>query len=68
MGERVESVQDNLFTEGQCMAASDYLKLEVLGPYGSCLGDTDPHEHLVLIGTGTGVSPLISLFFRYPYP
>ena len=37
------------------------IMFEVQGPYGSRLGDTEKHSHLISIGSGTGIVPVLSL-------
>ena len=35
--------------------------VEVMGPYGSKICDTTHHSHTILIGSGTGITPMLSI-------
>mmetsp|Transcript_27327 Transcript_27327/g.49639 ORF Transcript_27327/g.49639 Transcript_27327/m.49639 type:complete len:893 (-) Transcript_27327:132-2810(-) len=41
------------------------VKFEVKGPYGTAMGETDMFSHALVIGSGTGVVPILSMFKRH---
>jgi NAD(P)H-flavin reductase len=50
-----------LAEEGQCHIYRN-LDVELMGPYGSPLANISDFSHVLTIGTGTGIVPIISLF------
>ena len=51
--QKVQSVQDT-----KSVTLED---VEVMGPYGSKICDTTQHSHTILIGSGTGITPMLSI-------
>ena len=46
--------------------ALDSIRIELLGPYGTSFSsDHDEFSHMVAIGTGTGIMPMLSLFRQH---
>mmetsp|Transcript_9287 Transcript_9287/g.13747 ORF Transcript_9287/g.13747 Transcript_9287/m.13747 type:complete len:959 (+) Transcript_9287:157-3033(+) len=41
------------------------IPVEIMGPYGSCLGNVGHYSHAIAIGTGTGIVPMLSLFKQH---
>uniref|UniRef100_A0A7S2EV36 FAD-binding FR-type domain-containing protein n=1 Tax=Ditylum brightwellii TaxID=49249 RepID=A0A7S2EV36_9STRA len=46
-------------------ASNRKITVEVKGPYGTALGQTDEFSHAVAIGSGTGIVPIISLYKKH---
>ena len=44
----------------------DVVPIEVIGPYGTPFsGDNDEFSHVIAIGTGTGIVPMLSMFRKH---
>lgn len=41
------------------------LTFEVMGPYGTSLAKTEDYSHVLAIGTGTGIVPVLSMFKQH---
>ena len=41
------------------------LYVEIMGPYGTSLAKTENHTHIMAIGAGTGIVPILSLFKQH---
>jgi predicted ferric reductase len=39
--------------------------VEVMGPYGTSLAKTEEYSHILSLGTGTGIVPILSLFKQH---
>jgi len=54
----------NLFYDEATLKRNDAesLKIEVMGPYGSSLSRGQKYSHILAIGAGTGVVPILSMY------
>ena len=56
----------NKFSDAVQGVALDSIQIEVLGPYGTPFSsETDECSHVIAIGTGTGIVPMLSLFRQH---
>jgi len=56
----------DLLTDEEGKPVSDICKyVEVMGPYGTSLAKTQEYSHILSLGSGTGIVPILSLFKQH---
>ena len=55
----------NLLNEDNSSDSLRLLDMEVMGPFGTSLAKMDDFSHVLAIGTGTGIVPVLSLFKQH---
>jgi len=50
---------------GTVLESSKEISVEIMGPYGTSLGEVSNYSHALLFGSGTGIVPALSMFKQH---
>eukprot|EP00521_Asterionellopsis_glacialis_P011582 CAMPEP_0195307206 /NCGR_PEP_ID=MMETSP0707-20130614/37600_1 /TAXON_ID=33640 /ORGANISM="Asterionellopsis glacialis, Strain CCMP134" /LENGTH=900 /DNA_ID=CAMNT_0040371453 /DNA_START=21 /DNA_END=2723 /DNA_ORIENTATION=- len=49
----------------QRLSRRAFLEFEMMGPYGTSLGNTEAYSHAIVVGSGTGIVPCLSQYKKH---